>query len=41
MIDDGDLRVEIANTYSLADAASAYRELEGGHVRGKIVVTVP
>ncbi|GIG55269.1 NADP-dependent oxidoreductase [Demequina activiva] len=40
MIDAGDLRIEVARTYPLAEAADAYRELEGGHVRGKIVVTV-
>ena len=41
MIDDGDLRIEVQRTFPLAQAADAYRELEGGHVRGKIVVTVP
>lgn len=36
----GDLRVEIASTYPLDEAAAAYAELEEGHTRGKIVVTV-
>ena len=40
LIDAGRLRVEVAETYPLDDAADAYRELEKGHVRGKIVVTV-
>ncbi|WP_062212734.1 NADP-dependent oxidoreductase [Demequina oxidasica] len=38
LIDDGALKVEVANTFALADTADAYAELEGGHVRGKIVV---
>ena len=37
---DGTLRVEVAATYPLAEAAAAYAELEQGHTRGKIVVTV-
>lgn len=40
LIDDGHMRVVLAGTYPLERAANAYRELEGGHVRGKIVVTV-
>jgi NADPH2:quinone reductase len=40
LIDEGKVRVEVARTYPLEEAADAYRELEGGHVRGKIVVTV-
>lgn len=36
----GDLRVEIAGTYALADGAAAYAQLEEGHTRGKIVVTI-
>jgi len=38
LIDAGKLRVEVAGTYSLADTAAAYRELETGHVRGKLVI---
>jgi NADPH:quinone reductase-like Zn-dependent oxidoreductase len=38
LIDAGKLRVEVAGTYPLAQAADAYRELEQGHVRGKLVI---
>ncbi|MGC9665615.1 NADP-dependent oxidoreductase [Planosporangium sp. 12N6] len=40
LADDGRLRVEVAREYPLDQAAGAQRELEGGHVRGKIVLTV-
>ncbi|MFW2513231.1 NADP-dependent oxidoreductase [Demequina sp. SO4-13] len=40
LIDEGHVRVELAGRYPLAEAGEAYRELERGHVRGKIVVTV-
>ncbi|MCK0117726.1 NADP-dependent oxidoreductase [Isoptericola sp. S6320L] len=40
MFDAGTLRVEVAETYELADAPAAHRASEGGHVRGKIVVRV-
>lgn len=36
----GDLRVLIARTYPLADAADAHRELMTGHTAGKIALTV-
>lgn len=36
----GVIRVEIARTFPLEEAAEAYRALETGHTRGKIVVTV-
>ena len=36
----GDLRVEIAREFPLAEAARAHRLLEEGHVRGKLVLTV-
>jgi NADPH2:quinone reductase len=39
LIDAGSLTVEVGRTYSLANTADAYRELEAGHVRGKLVVT--
>lgn len=39
LIDAGQLRVEVAGTFPLEQAAAAYRELEAGHVRGKLVVT--
>lgn len=41
LIDAGDLVVQVARTYPLADVVAAYRELETGHVTGKIVITVP
>ncbi|MFW7413552.1 NADP-dependent oxidoreductase [Demequina sp. SO4-18] len=40
LIDDGHVRVEVAGSYPLEATADAYRELERGHVRGKLVVTV-
>lgn len=40
LVASGDLHVEIAGTYPLDEAAAAYAALEGGHTRGKIVVTV-
>jgi len=30
----------VGKTFPLAEAAAAVRELEGGHARGKLVVTV-
>ncbi|MGC4174219.1 NADP-dependent oxidoreductase [Demequina sp.] len=38
LIDAGQLTVAIARVYPLAETAAAYRELETGHVRGKLVV---
>lgn len=38
LIDSGDLKVDVAATYPFEDAADAYRLLENGHVRGKVVV---
>jgi NADPH:quinone reductase-like Zn-dependent oxidoreductase len=37
---NGRLRVEVAREFPLEQAAEAHRLLEGGHVRGKIVLTV-
>lgn len=39
LIDAGKLKVEVAESYPLEKAKAAYASLEGGHVRGKIVVT--
>ena len=36
----GDLRVEVQETFPLEAAAAAHRLLEGGHVRGKLVIDV-
>jgi NADPH:quinone reductase-like Zn-dependent oxidoreductase len=38
LIADGKLEIPIAATYSLAEVRDAYRELEHGHTRGKIVL---
>jgi NADPH:quinone reductase-like Zn-dependent oxidoreductase len=40
LADDGQLRVPIAKAFALEDVAEAHRTIAGGHVRGKIVVTV-
>ncbi|WP_166848958.1 NADP-dependent oxidoreductase [Isoptericola sp. BMS4] len=40
LIDDGQVAVEVAQVFDLADAAEAHRASETGHVRGKIVVRV-
>ena len=40
LVEDGRLHVEIAETFGLDQAAEAFRLLEDGHVRGKVVVTV-
>ncbi|BDZ43166.1 hypothetical protein GCM10025865_24650 [Paraoerskovia sediminicola] len=39
MADAGTLKVEIARTFPLEQAADAHRLSEEGHVRGKVVVT--
>ncbi|MGY2082815.1 NADP-dependent oxidoreductase [Blastococcus sp. SYSU DS0539] len=41
MADAGQLRVPIAKAFPLADLVEAHRLVAGGHVRGKVVVTVP
>jgi len=40
LIDAGRLRVEVAQVFELADTADAYRAVEGGHIRGKVVVRI-
>jgi len=40
MIDAGEVKVEVAATYPLAEAPAAYQRLEQGRVRGKIVLTM-
>ncbi|GLH97295.1 oxidoreductase [Phytohabitans aurantiacus] len=37
----GDLRVHVRATYPLERAADAHREIETGHGRGKLVITLP
>jgi NADPH:quinone reductase-like Zn-dependent oxidoreductase len=39
LVEDGNVAPVIDRTYPLADAAEAVRYLEGGHARGKVVVT--
>lgn len=41
LIENGTVRMPIARTFPLAQTADAQRLSEEGHVRGKIVVTVP
>jgi NADPH:quinone reductase-like Zn-dependent oxidoreductase len=41
LIDSGDLSVHIDEVFPLDQAAEAHAVLEGGHVRGKIVLQVP
>jgi NADPH:quinone reductase-like Zn-dependent oxidoreductase len=40
LIDAGKVSVEVSQVFDLADTADAYRALEGGHVRGKVVVRI-
>jgi NADPH:quinone reductase-like Zn-dependent oxidoreductase len=40
LIEDGTLRVEIAQTFPLAEARRAQEAIETRHTRGKIVLTV-
>jgi NADPH:quinone reductase-like Zn-dependent oxidoreductase len=40
LVADGDVRIEIAETMPLAEVAHAHELSEGGHVRGKLVLTV-
>ncbi len=40
LIDEGKLEVPIARVYPLAEVRDAYRELERGHTRGKIVLSL-
>ena len=41
MADAGQLRVPIARAFPLEETAQAHEMVAGGHVRGKVVVTVP
>jgi NADPH:quinone reductase-like Zn-dependent oxidoreductase len=40
LIDGGQVKVEIADSYALADTAKAWEQSQEGHTRGKIVITV-
>ena len=39
-VDDGTLRIHVRRTYDLEDTASAHRDVESGHGRGKIALTI-
>lgn len=39
LVSEGRLEIPIARVYSLSEVRDAYRELERGHTRGKIVIT--
>jgi NADPH:quinone reductase-like Zn-dependent oxidoreductase len=41
LVDNGTLCPVIDRTYPLADAAAGLRHVEGGHARGKVVITIP
>jgi NADPH:quinone reductase-like Zn-dependent oxidoreductase len=41
MADAGQLRVPIAKAFPLGDLVAAHRMVAEGHVRGKVVVTLP
>ena len=40
LIDDGAVRVHVEQEFPLEEGAEAHRVLEGGHVRGKLVLRV-
>jgi NADPH:quinone reductase-like Zn-dependent oxidoreductase len=40
LLDDGTIRVAIDSTFPLADARKAHERAAGGHIQGKIVLTV-
>jgi NADPH:quinone reductase-like Zn-dependent oxidoreductase len=39
-VEEGRLRPVVDTTYALADVPAALRQIEAGHVRGRVVVTV-
>jgi NADPH:quinone reductase-like Zn-dependent oxidoreductase len=41
LVEEGKLAPVVGRRYSLADVAEGVRDVEQGHVRGKLVVTVP
>jgi NADPH:quinone reductase-like Zn-dependent oxidoreductase len=40
LVEEGKLRPVIDSTYALGDTSAALRQIEAGHVRGKVVVVV-
>ena len=41
LVDDGQLRPHVEEVFPLERAADAHERIEGGHVRGKLVLSVP
>ena len=41
LVGEGKLRIELAEAFPLERAADAHERIEGGHVRGKLVLSVP
>ncbi len=41
LVDAGALRIELAATFPLAEAAAAQQLVEQGHVRGKVAISIP
>ncbi|WP_274532399.1 zinc-binding dehydrogenase [Salinivibrio sp. IB282] len=41
MLDQGDLKIDIAAVYPLEQGAQAHKALETGHTRGKRVLEMP
>lgn len=39
-IDDGELRIQVSETFPLAEVAEAHRRIEEGHTQGKLVLTM-
>jgi NADPH2:quinone reductase len=37
----GQLKLEVAQVFPLADIAAAHQQVETGHTRGKIVLSIP
>jgi NADPH:quinone reductase-like Zn-dependent oxidoreductase len=37
----GQLRLEVAKVFPLAEIADAHRQVETGHTRGKVVLSIP
>jgi NADPH:quinone reductase-like Zn-dependent oxidoreductase len=41
LLDAGTIRTSVTKTYSLSDAASAWKDQMSGHTRGKVVLEIP
>lgn len=40
LIDQGDLRIHVSETFPLAQAQEAHKRIETGHVTGKLALTM-